>query len=96
MIGDNGKALIFPLADLPEMPRGKGVKLQSYREGGLGDGLVFSAEEGASWIDGAGRTRVWAGLAGVAGPARRRRPLGAQGIPRQSALPAELSEDKAS
>ncbi len=35
VIGDNGKLLIFPLAELPEMPRGKGVKLQSYREGGL-------------------------------------------------------------
>ncbi len=33
VIGDNGKILIFPLAELPEMPRGKGVKLQSYREG---------------------------------------------------------------
>jgi topoisomerase-4 subunit A len=59
VIGDNGKILIFPLSDLPEMPRGKGVKLQTYREGGLRDGMVFKAEEGAAWIDGAGRTRVW-------------------------------------
>ena len=35
VIGDNGKLLIFPLDELPEMPRGKGVKLQSYKEGGL-------------------------------------------------------------
>ncbi len=47
MIGDNGKALIFPLAELPEMPRGKGVKLQSYREGGLRDAMIFNAAEGA-------------------------------------------------
>ena len=46
MIGDNGKILIFPLSELPEMPRGKGVKLQGYREGGLRDGLVFTADEG--------------------------------------------------
>ena len=59
VIGDNGKALIFPLAELPEMARGKGVKLQSYREGGLRDGRVFRAEDGAAWIDGAGRTRAW-------------------------------------
>src|SRR5215472_14649825 len=59
VIGDNGKALIFPLAELPEMPRGKGVKLQSYREGGLRDGVVFRAEDGAAWIDAAGRTRAW-------------------------------------
>jgi topoisomerase-4 subunit A len=60
VIGDNGKILIFPLEELPEMPRGKGVKLQSYREGGLRDAIVFKAEEGATWIDPAGRTRVWA------------------------------------
>jgi topoisomerase-4 subunit A len=60
VIGDNGKVLIFPLAELPEMPRGKGVKLQSYREGGLRDATVFQAEEGASWTDSAGRTRLWA------------------------------------
>jgi topoisomerase-4 subunit A len=59
VIGDNGKALIFPLAELPEMPRGKGVKLQSYREGGLRDGRVFSAADGAAWTDAAGRTRAW-------------------------------------
>jgi topoisomerase-4 subunit A len=59
LIGDNGKILIFPLADLPTMPRGKGVKLQSYREGGLRDGMVFAAAEGASWIDGGGRRRAW-------------------------------------
>jgi topoisomerase-4 subunit A len=59
VIGDNGKALIFPLAELPEMPRGKGVKLQSYREGGLRDGLIFSGEEGAAWTTADGRSRAW-------------------------------------
>ncbi len=58
-VGDNGKALIFPLAELPEMPRGKGVKLQNFREGGLRDAVVFTAAAGASWIDAAGRTREW-------------------------------------
>ena len=60
VIGDNGKILIFPTAELPEMGRGKGVKVQAYREGGLRDAIVFDAAEGASWIDTAGRTRVWA------------------------------------
>jgi topoisomerase-4 subunit A len=59
LIGDNGKILIFPASELPEMARGKGVKLQSYREGGLRDGLVFDAAEGAHWIDGGGRRRTW-------------------------------------
>jgi topoisomerase-4 subunit A len=51
VVGDNGKILVFALAELPEMPRGKGVKLQSYKEGGLRDLMVFSSEPGASWID---------------------------------------------
>ena len=59
VVGDNGKILIFPLAELPEMSRGKGVKLQTYREGGLRDAIIFNEAEGATWIDPAGRTRVW-------------------------------------
>jgi len=59
VIGDNGKILIFPIEELPEMPRGKGVKLQSYREGGLRDAIVFTSAEGAAWTDSAGRARAW-------------------------------------
>jgi len=59
VIGDNGKALVFPLVELPELARGKGVKLQSYREGGLRDAQVFAAAEGLTWTDAAGRIRVW-------------------------------------
>ena len=59
VIGDNGKILVFPTAELPEMPRGKGVKLQTYREGGLRDALVFDETAGMSTIDASGRTRLW-------------------------------------
>ena len=59
VIGDNGKILVFKLEELPEMVRGKGVKLQSYREGGLRDALVFTKAIGPSWIDSAGRNRAW-------------------------------------
>jgi topoisomerase-4 subunit A len=59
VVGDNGKALIFPVAELPEMPRGKGVKLQGYREGGLRDAILFNSEVGAAWVDSAGRNRDW-------------------------------------
>ncbi|MGI9170651.1 MAG: DNA gyrase C-terminal beta-propeller domain-containing protein, partial [Caulobacteraceae bacterium] len=58
-VGDNGKILIQPLDDLPEMARGKGVKLQTYREGGLRDAAVFFAADGAVWTDTAGRVRAW-------------------------------------
>ena len=58
-LGANGKALIFPLAELPEMGRGKGVKLQAYREGGLKDAMSFNATVGPEWVDTAGRKRSW-------------------------------------
>ncbi|WP_293679012.1 DNA topoisomerase IV subunit A [uncultured Phenylobacterium sp.] len=59
VIGDNGKLLVFPLDELPEMPRGKGVKLQSYREGALRDATAFRAEAGLATVDASGRTRIW-------------------------------------
>jgi topoisomerase-4 subunit A len=59
VIGDNGKLLVFPAAELPEMPRGKGVKLQAYREGGLRDAAAFKADEGMTSVDASGRTRTW-------------------------------------
>ena len=60
VIGDNIKALIFPLAELPEMGRGKGVKLQNYKPGThLADVAVFTAEAGPEWADGGGRRRNW-------------------------------------
>ena len=59
VIGENIKTLVFPLADLPEMGRGKGVKLQNYKQGGLADVTVFNAEAGPEWVDGGGRRRNW-------------------------------------
>jgi len=58
-IGDNIKALIFPIADLPEMGRGKGVKLQGYKQGGLADVAVFDSAHGPEWVDGGSRRRNW-------------------------------------
>jgi topoisomerase IV subunit A len=55
-IGENRKLLIFPLAQLPEMARGKGVRLQKYRGGGLSDANVFYLSQGLTWKDSAGRT----------------------------------------
>ncbi len=46
VIGENRKLLIFPLSELPEMSRGRGVKLQSYAKGGLRDALTFTLADG--------------------------------------------------
>jgi len=59
VIGDNGKLLVFPTGELPEMPRGKGVKLQAYREGGLKDAAAFKTDDGMTTVDASGRTRTW-------------------------------------
>ena len=58
-IGDNIKALIFRIDELPEMGRGKGVKLQSFKQGGLADVTTFNGEAGPEWVDGGGRRRQW-------------------------------------
>lgn len=59
-VGDNRKLLIFPLDELPEMNRGKGVKLQNYRgTDKLADVTTFDAETGLAVIDSAGRTRIF-------------------------------------
>ena len=58
VVGDNRKVLIFALADLPEMAKGKGVRLQKYKDGGLSDATTFALAAGLSWKDPAGRTRT--------------------------------------
>ena len=35
VIGDNRKMLVFPIDQVPEMARGRGVRLQRYKDGGL-------------------------------------------------------------
>jgi topoisomerase-4 subunit A len=57
-VGENRKVLIFGVDELPEMGRGKGVRLQKYKDGGLSDATTFTRAEGLSWKDPAGRKRV--------------------------------------
>ena len=55
-IGENRKLLAFPLTQVAEMARGKGVRLQRYKDGGLSDARVFALADGLTWRDSAGRT----------------------------------------
>ena len=57
-VGENRKVLVFPLDELPEMGRGKGVRLQKFKDGGLSDVTTFALADGLSWLDPAGRTRT--------------------------------------
>ena len=73
VVGENRKVLIFPVSEIPEMVRGKGVRLQKYKEGSLSDITTFDLSDGLSWLDPAGRTRTetnleeWIGKRATAG-----------------------------
>ena len=56
VIGQNRKLLAFPASQLNEMARGKGTRLQRYKDGGVSDAKVFSIADGLTWRDSAGRT----------------------------------------
>lgn len=58
IIGDNRKLLIYALDQIPEMTRGKGVRLQRYKDGGVADAKTFSSTYGLSWTDAAGRSHI--------------------------------------
>ncbi len=77
-IGENRKLVIFPLEQVPEMTRGRGVRLQRFKDGGLSDLKTFKAAEGLTWVDAGGRVFVqsikelaaWRGNRGDAGRVR--------------------------
>ena len=56
ILGENRKLLIFPLDQVATMPRGKGVRLQRYKDGGVADVRVFTAKKGFIWRDSSGRS----------------------------------------
>ncbi|SHL70409.1 DNA topoisomerase IV subunit A [Roseibium suaedae] len=75
IIGENRKLLVFPLNQIPQMGRGRGVRLQRYRDGRVSDIKVFKGEQGLIWTDSSGRTfnrsmeelTDWSGERGQAG-----------------------------
>ncbi|MGB0718801.1 MAG: DNA topoisomerase IV subunit A, partial [Alphaproteobacteria bacterium] len=82
VVGQNHKLLIYPLEEMPTLGRGKGVKLQAYREGELSDVKTFKLEDGLTWKWGESRTRtetdlrLWIGKRASAGR------LAPQGFPK--------------
>src|SRR5215468_6673685 len=91
-IGENRKMVVFKLEQVPEMARGRGVRLQRYRDGGLSDLKTFKAESGLSWTDTAGREfsltgKEFADWRGNRADAGRLAPKGFPRTNRFSALP---------
>ena len=84
VVGDNRKMLVFPLADLPEMAKGKGVRLQKYKDGGLMDATTFTLADGLSWKDPAGRTRSETDLSEWQGARASAGRMAPRGFPRDN------------
>ncbi len=55
VIGENRKMLVMAIDQIPEMARGRGVRLQRYKDGGLSDIVTFVGKDGLTWHDAAGR-----------------------------------------
>jgi topoisomerase-4 subunit A len=84
VVGDNRKMLVFPVAELPEMAKGKGVRLQKYKDGGLSDAITFTRAEGLSWKDPAGRTRTETDLTEWTGARASAGKMAPRGFPRDN------------
>jgi topoisomerase IV subunit A len=77
-VGENRKMVIFALDQVPEMARGRGVRLQRHKDGGLSDVTTFKGSDGLNWIGDGGRTSnlslkelaAWRGNRGDAGRVR--------------------------
>jgi topoisomerase-4 subunit A len=86
MLGENRKLLVFPLDQVPEMSRGKGVRLQRYKDGGVADARVFAATDGLAWMDSSGRnfSRTMKELKDWVGDRAQAGRLPPQGFPRSN------------
>ncbi|MDG1472806.1 MAG: DNA topoisomerase IV subunit A [Ascidiaceihabitans sp.] len=84
VVGENRKVLLFPMEELPELGRGKGVRLQKYKDGGLSDATTFVRELGLSWLDPAGRTRTETALDEWTGKRAGNGRMAPRGFPRDN------------
>ncbi|MEZ5751225.1 MAG: DNA topoisomerase IV subunit A [Paracoccaceae bacterium] len=84
VVGENRKLLVFPLDELPEMSRGKGVRLQKFKDGGLSDLATLTLADGLSWKDPAGRTRLESDLTEWLGKRASMGRMAPRGFPRDN------------
>jgi topoisomerase-4 subunit A len=83
-VGENRKVLVFALDELPELGRGKGVRLQKFKDGGLSDATTFTLADGLSWRDPAGRTRTESDLTEWLGKRAGAGRMAPRGFPRDN------------
>jgi topoisomerase-4 subunit A len=91
VLGENRKLLLFPLDQVPEMARGKGVRLQKYKDGGAADARVFAKKDGLTWEDSSGRsfTRSMVELKDWLGTRAHAGRMPPQGFPRHGKFGSE-------
>jgi topoisomerase-4 subunit A len=91
-VGDNRKVIVFSLSEMPEMGRGKGVRLQKYKDGGLSDARTFVLSGGLSWSDPAGRTRTESDLTEWTGKRAGTGRMAPRGFPRDNRFTKVIHE----
>jgi topoisomerase IV subunit A len=83
-IGENRKLLIFKLAEVPEMSRGKGVRLQKFKDGDLSDATTLNRKAGLNWTDSSGREWTVTDLAEWIGERAQAGKLPPKGFPKSN------------
>ena len=83
-ISENRKLLIFEMKEIPEMGRGKGVRLQKFKDGGLSDIKSFDLRNGLSWLDPASRTRTEVDLSEWVGRRANAGKMAPRGFPKDN------------
>ena len=84
VVGENRKMLVFPLTELPEMARGKGVRLQKFKDGGMSDAICLTLADGLSWPMGGGKTRTESDLTEWLGKRASAGRMAPRGFPRNN------------
>ena len=83
-IGTNRKLLIFKINELPELNKGKGVRLQKYKNAYLSDITSFNSEIGLVWFDKSGRKNVLSNFKDWVGKRAQSGKIAPKGFPRNN------------
>ncbi len=61
LLGENRKLLVIPRDQVPELTRGRGMRLQKFKDGGLADAMPLVWADGLTWVDGSSRSHTRTG-----------------------------------
>jgi len=87
VVGENRKLLVFPIEQVPTLAKGRGVRLQRYKDGGLSDIATFDRTVGLTWTN-AGRnyTRSLDDLVAYRGERATAGRIAPQGFPKANSF----------